>query len=121
MVQALQAAGHNVMFVGDDINDAPVLTQADVGLAMNQSTELAQQAGDAVLLQDSLHGVVAARELLLEAMKLVNSNIKLTEWVNSAIMLTPARAPCCIMVRRLGCCCDRWRRKRGARSSFPSP
>ena len=53
-------------------------------------TELAQQAADAVLLQDNLHGVIAARELSLEAMKLVNSNIKLTEWINSAIMLAAA-------------------------------
>ncbi|HDG1669849.1 TPA: heavy metal translocating P-type ATPase [Kluyvera ascorbata] len=90
VVKALQEAGHKVMFVGDGINDAPVLTQADVGLAMNQSTELAQQAADAVLLQDNLFGVITARQLSLEAMKLVNSNIKLTEWVNSAIMLAAA-------------------------------
>lgn len=90
VVKALQGRGHKVLFVGDGINDAPVLTQADVGLAMNQSTELAQQAADAVLLQDTLHGVVAARQLSLEAMKLVNSNIKLTEWINSAIMLAAA-------------------------------
>lgn len=90
VVRALQAAGHKVMFVGDGINDAPVLTQADVGLAMNQSTELAQQAADAVLLQDNLYGVITARQLSTEAMKLVNSNIKLTEWINSAIMLAAA-------------------------------
>ncbi|QBH95588.1 heavy metal translocating P-type ATPase [Limnobaculum zhutongyuii] len=90
VVQSLQEQGCRVMFVGDGVNDAPVLTQADVGLAMNQSTELAQQAADAVLLQDSLHGVVTARELAVDAMKLVNSNIKLTEWINSAIMLAAA-------------------------------
>ena len=43
-----------------------------------------------MLLQDHLHGIVAARELSLEAMKLVNSNIRLTEWVNSSIMLAAA-------------------------------
>ena len=90
VVRQLQEQGHRVLFVGDGINDAPVLTQANVGLAMNQSTELAQQAADAVLLQDHLHGIVAARELSLEAMKLVNSNIRLTEWVNSSIMLAAA-------------------------------
>lgn len=90
VVRQLQEQGHRVMFVGDGINDAPVLTQADVGLAMNQSTELAQQAADAVLLQDDLHGVATARALSLEAMKLVNSNIKLTEWINSSIMLAAA-------------------------------
>ncbi|BDH44805.1 ATPase P [Salmonella enterica subsp. enterica serovar Choleraesuis] len=90
VVRQLQEQGHRVLFVGDGINDAPVLTQADVGLAMNQSTELAQQAADAVLLQDNLHGIAVARELSLEAMKLVTSNIRLTEWVNSAIMLAAA-------------------------------
>ncbi|MCW2478405.1 heavy metal translocating P-type ATPase [Candidatus Symbiopectobacterium sp. NZEC135] len=90
VVQALQQQGRNVLFIGDGVNDAPVLAQADVGLAMNQSTELAQQAADAVLMQDNLHGVVLARELALEAMKLVHSNIALTEWVNSGIMLTAA-------------------------------
>lgn len=90
VVRELQDQGHRVLFVGDGINDAPVLTQANVGLAMNQSTELAQQAADAVLLQDNLHGVAAARELAQEAMKLVNSNIKITEWVNSSIMLAAA-------------------------------
>ncbi|WP_159565789.1 heavy metal translocating P-type ATPase [Budvicia diplopodorum] len=90
VVQSLQEQGCRVMFVGDGVNDAPVLTQANVGLAMNRSSELAQQAADAVLLQDSLHGVVVARELSVEAMRLVNSNIKLTEWINSGIMLAAA-------------------------------
>ncbi|MBP9643413.1 MAG: heavy metal translocating P-type ATPase, partial [Budvicia sp.] len=90
VVQSLQEQGCRVMFVGDGVNDAPVLTQANVGLAMNRSTELAQQAADAVLLQDALHGVVVARELSVEAMRLVNSNIRLTEWINSGIMLAAA-------------------------------
>lgn len=90
VVKQLQQRGHKVWYVGDGVNDAPVLTQADVGMAMQQSTDLAQQAADAVLLQDSLYGVLAARELALEAMGLVKSNIKATEWVNTAIMMAAA-------------------------------
>lgn len=90
VVQALQEQGCRVLFVGDGVNDAPALTQADIGMAMNQSTELAQQAADAVLMRDSLHGVATARELASEAMSLMNSNIKITEWVNSGIMLAAA-------------------------------
>ncbi|WP_409306607.1 heavy metal translocating P-type ATPase [Pectobacterium sp. B1J-3] len=90
VVRHLQQQGQRVLFIGDGINDAPVLTQADVGMAMNQSTELAQQAADAVLLQDNLYGVVTACEMAQEAMRLVNSNIRLTEWVNSSIMLAAA-------------------------------
>lgn len=70
VVQALQEQGCRVLFVGDGVNDAPALTQADIGMAMNQSTELAQQAADAVLMRDSLHGVATARELASEAMSL---------------------------------------------------
>lgn len=90
VVQTLQEQGYRVLFVGDGVNDAPALTQADIGMAMNQSTELAQQAADAVLMHDSLHGVATARELSVQAMGLVNSNIKVTEWVNSGIMLAAA-------------------------------
>lgn len=90
VVKQLQAQGHKVWFVGDGVNDAPVLTQADVGLAMQQSTELAQHAADAVLLYDDLAGLVVAKQLALEAMQLVNSNIRITEWVNSGIMLAAA-------------------------------
>ncbi|GKX55386.1 ATPase P [Leminorella grimontii] len=90
VVQTLQEQGCRVLFIGDGVNDAPALTQADIGMAMNQSTELAQQAADAVLMRDSLHGVATARELSVQAMRLVNSNIKVTEWVNSGIMLAAA-------------------------------
>ncbi|MCL2899623.1 heavy metal translocating P-type ATPase [Brenneria tiliae] len=90
VVRDLQRQGRRVLFIGDGINDAPVLTQADVGMAMSRSTELAQQAADAVLLRDNLQGAVTACEMAQEAMRLVNSNIQLTEWVNSAIMLAAA-------------------------------
>ncbi|WP_299020399.1 heavy metal translocating P-type ATPase [uncultured Photobacterium sp.] len=90
VVEDLQQAGHRVMFIGDGVNDAPALVQADVGMAMAQGTELAQQTADTVLLNSTLHGVAEARWLALEAMKLVKSNIRLAETVNSGIMLAAA-------------------------------
>lgn len=90
LVSELQQQGHQVLFVGDGVNDAPALSQADVGLAMAVGTELAQMAADVTLLQDDLSGVAEARRLAQEALKLVNSNIRLTEWVNSGIMLAAA-------------------------------
>ncbi|WP_461537603.1 heavy metal translocating P-type ATPase [Spongorhabdus nitratireducens] len=90
VVAELQRKGHKVLFVGDGVNDAPALTQADVGLAMSKGTELAHMAADAVLLNDCLAGVADARQLANEAINLVQSNIRLAERVNSGIMLAAA-------------------------------
>ncbi|MTI13703.1 heavy metal translocating P-type ATPase [Sansalvadorimonas verongulae] len=90
VVEELQKQGHSVMFVGDGVNDAPALSQADVGLAMANGTDLAQMAADVVLMNDNLLGVAQSRKLANEAMKLVKSNIRLAEWVNSGIMLGAA-------------------------------
>jgi Cu2+-exporting ATPase len=54
VVARLQAGGRRVLFAGDGINDAPALTQADVGVAMGRGTDVTMESADAVLVRDDL-------------------------------------------------------------------
>ena len=56
-VKRLQAKGHDVMMVGDGINDSPALTQADVGVAMGSGTNIALSTSDVVLLNNDLYNI----------------------------------------------------------------
>ncbi|MBC3955433.1 heavy metal translocating P-type ATPase [Pseudomonas triticifolii] len=75
VLQQLQAQGHNVLMIGDGVNDVPVMAAANISVAMGSATDLTKTGADAVLLSNRLHSLIDAFGLARRTRRVIIENL----------------------------------------------
>lgn len=84
LVQSLQSQGKRVAFVGDGINDAPALEQADLGIAVSRASDIAREAADIVLLKTDIQAIPQALILSRATLRTIKQNLFWAFFYNAA-------------------------------------
>ncbi|MDR1405436.1 MAG: heavy metal translocating P-type ATPase [Candidatus Methanoplasma sp.] len=93
IIKELQVSGENVAMVGDGINDAPALTQSDLGMAIGSGTDIAIGAADVILMNDDVRSIPAAMDIGKATLGNVKQNLFLAFCYNAVCIPIAAGVP----------------------------